>query len=241
MGIGVTIQLPPITKFASLSLRKLCQSWRSQQQSSVGVMCNVAGKPIPPHFPFQYNLYPVSLAHAYGPFLVLSSGPKTYQEVGYNIYSQKTPSIWQSFHITSPSPSRGQRPIDIGDELLDFWMKFQERLYLTLVHPAFVPSFCSFGPRLVISKFKLWNCVEWRQWWAFQFPFHITTSPCKKDVKAPPAYDSSPSLLDIIFFVNVRPSANPFGWLPMHLIGAIHWIDAIGGANGTPWWWCLWG
>lgn len=81
---------------------------------------NVAGKPIPPHFPFQYNLYPVSLAHAYGPFLVLSSGPKTYQEVGYNIYSQKTPGIWQSFHITSPSPSRGQRPIDIDDELLDF-------------------------------------------------------------------------------------------------------------------------
>ena len=57
---------------------------------------NVAGKPIAPHFPFQHNLYPVSLAHAYGPFLVLSSGPKTYQEVGYTIYhSQKTPSMRQ--------------------------------------------------------------------------------------------------------------------------------------------------
>ena len=26
----------------------------------------------------------------------------------------------------------------------------------------------------------------------------------------------------------------------MHWIGAIHWINIIGGANGTPWWWCFW-
>ena len=130
-------------------------------------------------------------------------------------YSKKN----DATHITSPSPSRGQRPIDIGDELLDFWMKFQERLYLTLVHPAFVPSFCSFGPRLVISKFKLWNCVEWRQWWAFQFPFHITTSPCKKDVKAPPAYDSSPSLLDISSLSMSGPQPIPSDGCPRIWLG----------------------
>ena len=27
----------------------------------------------------------------------------------------------------------------------------------------------------------------------------------------------------------------------MHRIGVIHWIGAVGGANGTPWWWCVWG
>jgi len=41
--------------------------------------------------------------------------------------------------------------------------------------------------------------------------------------------------------VVVAPLANPFGWLPKHRNGAIHWINAIGGTNGTPWWWCLWG
>ena len=37
------------------------------------------------------------------------------------------------------------------------------------------------------------------------------------------------------------PLSNPFGWPPACQIGAIHWINAVGGANGTPWWWCLWG
>jgi hypothetical protein len=23
-------------------------------------------------------------------------------------------------------------------------------------------------------------------------------------------------------------------------IGLIHWFYAAGGANGSPWWWCLW-
>ena len=36
-------------------------------------------------------------------------------------------------------------------------------------------------------------------------------------------------------------SANPCGWPPTHQIGVIDWIDAIGVANGAPWWWCLWG
>ncbi len=27
----------------------------------------------------------------------------------------------------------------------------------------------------------------------------------------------------------------------MHWIGAIHKINAVRGANGSPWWWCLWG
>ena len=37
------------------------------------------------------------------------------------------------------------------------------------------------------------------------------------------------------------PLANPCGWPHTHRIGAIHWINTVGGANGTPWWWCLWG
>jgi hypothetical protein len=35
--------------------------------------------------------------------------------------------------------------------------------------------------------------------------------------------------------------ANPCRWPPTHRIGAIHWTDPVGGANRTPWWWCLWG
>ena len=39
----------------------------------------------------------------------------------------------------------------------------------------------------------------------------------------------------------LAPSTNPFGWLPTCRIGVIHWINAVGGVNSTPWWWCLWG
>ncbi len=37
------------------------------------------------------------------------------------------------------------------------------------------------------------------------------------------------------------PSVNLFGLPPNHQIGGIHQIYTLGGANGTPWWWCLWG
>jgi len=35
--------------------------------------------------------------------------------------------------------------------------------------------------------------------------------------------------------------ANPCRWPPAGWIGVIRWINAVRGANGSPWWCCLWG
>ena len=47
--------------------------------------------------------------------------------------------------------------------------------------------------------------------------------------------------MDYSLIISAIGMASPFRWPPTRLIWAIHWIDTIGEANGTPWWWCLWG
>ncbi len=83
---------------------------------------------------------------------------------------------------------------------------------------------------------------RWCWWWMpFQPPFSTAgeqfvknTSSCRNRNK-------------LMLFYQIKqnpataPSANPFGWPPTHWIWMIHWINPVGGANGSPWWWCLLG
>ena len=46
--------------------------------------------------------------------------------------------------------------------------------------------------------------------------------------------------------IHIKPSVIALGqpfWMAAHALnwGAIHLINAVGGANGSQWWWCLWG
>ncbi len=75
-----------------------------------------------------------------------------------------------------------------------------------------------------------------RQWWMpFRPPFSTAgeqfvenTSSCRNQ------------FITLLFYrikqnPMIAPLANPCGWPPTRRIGVIHWINALGGANGTPW------
>ena len=75
-----------------------------------------------------------------------------------------------------------------------------------------------------------------RRWMPYQQPFSTAGKQFAKNMS------SCRIKLFTLLFYQIKqnpahpPSANPFACSPTRRIGAIRWIKAVGGANGTPWW-----